>query len=246
MTAAMRRFAPGLLCGLALLLIPIAIPAQAAKARPRATAIGYTRDAQQVLAKARAAAGGAGWNYLRGWHETGKLGTSAYETWQDPLRYGLRVEVRQADGPHVHGFNGQGAWTIDPSGRAAGTGEPGPVAAARTEAFFGVYGFFYPGRFDAHGDYLGVRQAGGRAFDVVEAKPWSGAARQLWFDRATHLLARMVETGGPTFEFSDYRKVGPVRVAFRIETAGDPVRTRQIDTLTFVPADRAMFSLPRD
>jgi hypothetical protein len=81
---------------------------------------------------------------------------------------------------------------------------------------------------------------------VVEVKPWSGAARQLWFDRATHLLARMVEADGPTYELSDYRKVGPVRVPFRIALVGDPARTRQVDTLTFVPADREMFSLPRD
>lgn len=244
MTAAMRRFASGLLWGLALLAVPAS--AEAAKARPRATAIGYTRDAQRVLAQARAAAGGSGWNYLRGWHETGQAGGVAYETWQDPLRYGLRVERHEADGVHVHGFNGQGAWTIAPSGRAEGTGDAGPVAAARAEAFYGVYGFFYPGRFDAHGDYLGVRQVGGRAFDVVEVKPWNAAARQLWFDRRTHLLARAAEAGGRTLAFSDYRKVGPIRVAFRIETEGEPSQTRQIEALTFVPADRAFFSLPRE
>jgi len=243
MTDTARRFA--LSCGLAFALAAIG-PAEAAKPRSRANAIGYTRDAQQVLARARAAAGGAGWNFLRGWHETGKLGGVPYEAWQDPLRYGLRVEVREADGLHVHGFNGQGAWTIAASGQASGTGDAGPVAAARTEAFYGVYGFFYPGRFDAHGDYLGVRQAGGRAFDVVEVKPWSGAARQLWFDRTTHLLARMVEANGPTYELSDYRKVGPVRVAFRIDLAGDPAHSRRIEELTFVPADRAKFSLPRE
>jgi hypothetical protein len=246
MTAAMRRFVRGLSWGLCIALALAVVSVEAAKPRPRATAIGYTRDAAQVLVRARAAAGGAGWNYLRGWHETGKLGGVPYETWLDPLRYGLRVEVREAGGVAVHGFNGQGAWTIAPSGQVTGTGDAGPVAAARTEAFYGVYGFFYPGRFDAHGDYLGVRQVGGRAFDVVEVKPWSGAARQLWFDRQTHLLARMVEANGPTYEFSDYRKVGPVQVAFRIAVAGDPARTRQIEELTFTPTDRAKFSLPRD
>jgi hypothetical protein len=246
MKAGMRRFVLGLL----LVLAPAVVcpPADAAKPRPRATAIGYTRDAARVLSQARAASGGAGWNFLRGWHETGKLGGAAYETWQDPLRYGLRVEVRAPDGLHVRGFNGQGAWTIAPSGEARGTGDPGPVGLARAEAFFGVYGFFYPGRFDAHGDYLGVRQLSGRAFDVVEVKPWNGPGRQLWFDRRTHLIARMVETGGSaplTYEFSDWRKVGPVRVAFRIESPGDPALTRQLESLSFVPADRGLFSLPR-
>src|SRR5258706_7386833 len=104
----MRR----IVLGLALILAPAALPApaQAAKARPRAAAIGYTRDAQRVLIQARAAAGGAGWNYLRGWHETGHLDGVVFETWLDPLRYGLRAEVHAAKGVAVHGFNGLGAW----------------------------------------------------------------------------------------------------------------------------------------
>jgi hypothetical protein len=254
MTAAMRRFVLGL--ALALTSAAVRPPAQAAAshklgARPRATAVGYTHDAQRVLAQARAAAGGAAWNYLRGWHETGHRDGVAYETWLDPLRFGLRVEVHTPQGLQVHGFNGLGAWKIAPGGEATGTGDEGPVGQARAEAFYGVYGFYFPGRFDAHGDYLGTRQLGGRAFDVVEVKPWSGAARQLWFDRHTHLLARMVDANGPkpvTVELSDYRKVGPVKVAFRyVAQATDEAvaEVRQLDSLAFTPADRAMFSLPR-
>lgn len=249
MTKRARRFA----LGLALFLAAAAISpsASAAKARPRAKAIGYTRDAQRVLAQARGAAGGDGWNFLRGWHETGRVDGVAYETWIDPVRYGLRVEVHAAGGLQVHGFNGLGAWKIAPGGEATGTGDPGPVGEARAEAFYSIYGFFFPGRFDAHGDYLGTRQLAGRSFDVVEVKPWSGAARELWFDRRTHLLARMVDRAGPkpvTTELSDYRKVGPLKVAFRyVVERGDgaPAQVRQVETLTFTPADRAMFSLPR-
>ena len=36
-------------------------------------------------------------------------------------------------------------------------------AQARTEAFLGANGFLYPGRFDAHGESLGVRQFQGNA-----------------------------------------------------------------------------------
>jgi len=46
-----------------------------------------------------------------------------------------------------------------------------------------------------------------------------------------------------TVELSDYRKVGPVRVAFRFEVEGG--EARQVETLTFAPADRDLFSLPR-
>jgi len=225
--------------------------AAAVGAQAEARGQGYSRDAQRVLSQARTASGGAGWNFLRGWHETGRDGAAAYEAWLDPLRYGLRVESHEPDGLHTHGFNGQGAWHILPNGATSGGGEGPLVAEARTEAFFAVYGFLFPGRFDASGRYIGQRRLRNRSFDVVEVKPWGGRARNLWFDRRTHLLSRMVEGDGPhplTFELSDYRRVGPVLVAFRqTRDDGDPggPRQRQLDSLTFVPADRGVFSLPR-
>ena len=248
MTSAAHKFLLGPALFLAVAPALAAMPACAAKARPRASAIGYTRDAQRLLAQARTVAGGGGWNYLRGWHESGRVDGAPYEVWLDPLRYGLRVEIQTPRGPAIHGFNGLGAWTIAPGSAGVGTGDPGPVAVARGEAFYGVYGYFFPGRFDAHGDYLGVRRLAGRPCDVIEVKPWDSAARQLWFDRTTHLLVEMIEQGGPQptiFELSDYRKVGPLRVAFRITIQGPSGRqVRQIETLNFTPADRSLFSLP--
>ena len=231
------------LCALALL----AALGASASARAEARVQGYSRAAQKVLTQARAATGGNGWNLLRGWRETGHDGGLAYEAWLDPLRYGLRIEVHDgAGGVRTHGFNGQGAWQIAPGGATTGTGDGPAVVEARTEAFFRVGGFFYSGRFDAAGRYLAQRSAGGHSFDVVEVKPWGGRARELWFDRKSHLLTRMVDRSGPkpvTIEVSDYRKVGPVKVAFRYtSSAGD---TRSIEALTFTPADRNIFSLPR-
>jgi len=226
-------------------------PAEA-RARPHGghAALGYAPAAWRVIARARQASGGAGWNLLRGWHESGHQGAAAYEAWLDPLRYGLRVELREPAGLQVHGFNGQGEWRIAPGGAASGGGEATAVAQARTEAFFAVDGYFYPSRFEARGASLGVRRSGGRAFDVVEVQPWGGTPRELWFDRASHLLARSVDRSGPqpvTTELADYRKVGPVRIAFRVtrQAADGAAQVRQLDAVTFTPADRALFSLPR-
>src|SRR3569623_1308319 len=69
---------------------------------------GYSRAAARVLNQARAAAGGAGWNTLRGWHETGTRNGVAYEAWLDPVRYGMRVETRTPGGREVRGFTGLG------------------------------------------------------------------------------------------------------------------------------------------
>lgn len=238
MTTAMRKLVRGV--GLAL--------AFAATAHAQ----GYSPTAQQVLARARTAAGGAGWNRLAGWHETGRENGVGYEIWLDPLRYGMRLETHEPAGLRVHGFNGGGDWQIAPGGAVTGLDVTKLVSDTRTEAFFRTYGYFYPGRFDARGEYLGVRNAQNRAFDVVEVKPWGGKPRELWFDRRTHLLGRMVDRSGASpviVQLSDYRKAGPVRVAFRftLQDTGQPAaaQERQVESLAFTPVDRTLFSLPR-
>ena len=209
-------------------------------------------DAQAAIDRARAVSGGKAWNGLRGWHESGADGSATYERWIDPLRYGLRVETRERPGVTVlRGFNGAGEWAVTADGQRTGDGEAGPVAVARTEAFYGVYGFLFPSRFEARSLYLGDRRANGRSFDVVLLQPWGAAGRELWFDRSTGLLGRMVEHGAGgrtvTTELSDYRKVGPVKAAFRFvsdDAPGGAFRVRQLKSLDFAPADRALFSLP--
>ncbi|MDB5494800.1 MAG: hypothetical protein JWP86_2137 [Phenylobacterium sp.] len=228
--------------GLAVACLVVAAPAQAQ---------GYSRTAQRVLAQARAAAGGAGWNTLRGWHEVGVQGGVRYEAWLDPVRYGLRIETREPAGPAVRGFNGGGEWRISAAGAVTGVDVSKTINQARTEAFYRVHGYFYPGRFDARGDYVGVRKFQGQAFDVVTVKPWGAAPRELWFDRRTHLLGRMVDRSGDrplAWDFSDYRHVGAIRVAFRISAepgAGPTPDERVIETLEFAPVNRDLFSLPR-
>lgn len=245
MTSRFRKLARKLTWAAGILMACAAATAAQAEARGQ----GYSRQAQRVLTQARAATGGSGWNFLRGWHETGHEGGAAYEAWLDPLRYGLRVEVHEAGGGvRTHGFNGQGAWQIAPGGVTTGSGDGELVAQARTEAFFGVNGFLFSGRFDAAGRYIGLRQAGGHSFDVVEVKPWGGRARELWFDRRSHLLTRIVERAGPrptTIEVSDYRRVGPILVAFRFTPDGPDAQPHTVESLTFLPADRNIFGLPR-
>jgi hypothetical protein len=228
----------------AVLLSPAAVGAQS-----------LSPQAKQVVAKARSASGGEEWNALRGWRADGWRRTGAqaevrYEGWFDPLRYGFRVETREPGGLHIRAFNGQAVWEILPSGVATGGDDRDTLIAARNEAFLAVNGFFYPQRFTTRGTYVGVRQAQGRSFDVVSLQPGGGAFQELWFDRDTHLLGRVVDRTGPrsiVTEFSDYRKVGPVKVAFRTTVDdGDPAhfQERRIERVVFIPIDRTRFSLP--
>jgi hypothetical protein len=212
---------------------------------------GYSPPARQVISRAFAATGGSGWYLLRGWHETGRRDGTAYESWIDPLRYGLRVETRPPQGLHIEGFNGQAVWEVLPSGAITAVNDHAALAGARTEAFFAANCWLFPGRFDARGDYVGVRRFQGRAYDVLRVQPWNGQPRELWFDQQSHLLARIVDRTGArpsAVSVSDYRRVGPVRVPFRYTPepgAFAGALARQRETLAFAPADRDLFSLNR-
>ena len=123
------------------------------------------------------------------------------------------------------------------------------MAVSATRARVGCAGWSIPSRhaalFDAGDSHL-ARYA--TRFDVVEVKPYGGKARELWFDRRSHLLGRIVDRSGPrpvTVSLSDYRRVGPVQVAIRFTVEGAPGQDRQVESLTFQPADRDRFGLPR-
>jgi hypothetical protein len=207
--------------------------------------------AARVISRAFVATGGSGWYMLRGWRETGRRGGIAYESWIDPVRYGLRTETREAEGLRIDGFNGQAVWQVQPTGAMTAVNDHAALAQARTEAFFAANGYLFPGRFDARGDYLGVRRLQGRAYEVVRVQPWNGLPRELWFDQQSRLLARIVDRAGPkasALRVSDYRRIGPVRIPFRFtpEAGGEAgALARQRETVAFPPADRDLFSLNR-
>jgi hypothetical protein len=237
--------------GIAILRRVLATLAVAAALMGGAAQAQSSPAAQKVLDRARAASGGAGWNQLRGLHETGQDAGVRYERWSDPLRYGARTETYAPAGKLIQGYNGGGEWRILANGVITGSTDRAFLAQVRADAFFGAYAYFYPSRFDVRGALLGVRQSQGRSFDVVRIEPVGGRARQLWFDRKTGLLGLMVEDGAAkpvTVEVSDYRRVGPVLVPFRFSTYGGDLakpRERQVENLDFRPADRTLFSLPR-
>jgi hypothetical protein len=121
----------------------------------------------------------------------------------------------------------------------------------RSDAFFGGYGYFHPGRFDQRGAMVGVRKDGGADFDVVRIEPLGGEPRDLWFDRRTGLLALIVDETGPRqsrTELSDYRRVGGLLLPFQTLTWGGNRAVSEslvLETIEIVAVDRGLFSLPR-
>jgi hypothetical protein len=211
-----------------------------------ASAQGYSPAAKQVIERARQASGGAGWNEVRGYAEKGKLGGVQYRAWYDPVRYGARVETDEAGGKLVHGFNGVADWQIQPSGKIIGADDRVTMAQARTAAFIAVHGWFYPSRFGADGAHIGVRSSHGKSFDVLRVQPVGGEARELWFDRRSGLLTRIVDPSGAkpvTIELSDYRRVGAVSLPFKASTDRGGLRQdKVVEEMLLQPADRAQFS----
>jgi hypothetical protein len=204
----------------------------------------YSAAAQRVLNQARSVSGGPGWNTIRGIHETGRRAGVRYESWRDPVRYGQRVETHEAAGKRVRAFNGAAEWQILPTGQATGADDIATVARARSEAFFGSFGYFFPSRYDIRTAYVGVRKQGDRTFEVIVVRPAGGLPRELWFDRRTSLLARIINRSGPaptTTEVLDYRRVGAIMAPFKYVTDGVE---RSVEAIDFRATDRDIFSLP--
>lgn len=206
----------------------------------------------EVLRRAQAASGGAAaWNAFRGLHETGTEDGVSYERWLDGLRYGDRLTLKAPGGERRYGYNGSGAWWR-PVGSGTWRGsEIELLRRARSEAFFGGYAYYFQGRFDLRSGFVGERQSGGQAYTVIWVHPSGGEPRDLWFDRKTGLLARMVDRTGDrprTVELSDYRKVGKLLLPFKQVMYGGELtkpRERRIEKIEAVTPDRALFSLPR-
>ena len=243
--AKLRRFLPAM----SLRLLPIILALLALGGACGRAEAQVSPAAQKVLQRAFAASGGAGWYMIRGWRETGRRDGQTYESWIDPVRYGLRVETRGPKGLSIEGFNGQAVWRVRPDGAIEAVNDHATLAQARTEAFFAASCWMFPGRFDARGDYVGVRSLQGRSYEVVRVQPWGGLPRELWFDAQTRLLGRIVDRSGKTgaVRLADYHRIGPVLIPFRLTPEGgaEGPLVRQRESLVFAPAERELFSLDR-
>ena len=165
----------------------LALPAGAAASSQKALAI---------LAEIKAASGGDAWDKVTGWHETGVHGTTAYETWLDYQHYGSLFKQTRDDHIRLRGFNGTIAWDRGPDGRVVVSTEKSRLAEARTTAYASINGFLFPDRFPARFDYLRAASEGDRQYDVLRITPESANAFELWVDRATHLVAKLIDRTG--------------------------------------------------
>jgi hypothetical protein len=210
--------------------------------------------AAALLAEAKAASGGAAWDALGGWHETGVAIVGdvqgRYDTWVDLRRMGMANHHVLAGASQTRGFDGTTVWLVDSAGRLHASQAPADVATARQGAYVSAWGFFFPDRFPAQRVFIGTATVDGADFDIVRATPEGGLPMELWIDRRTHLVSRMVDRSGPHTSvaiLSDFRTVGGVVTPFVVaESDGDPKHTLELHlgAIDFSPVDPARFAPP--
>lgn len=178
---------------------------------------------QEVLARTKAAAGGAEWDRVRTmrirWEaEEGGLKGTVDETddlvamrYVDTWDFGVRSGA--------FGFNGKIIWSQDSSGLSQVQEGSDAREGVTNEAYRRSLAYWYPERWPAKLEYKGDEQDGGSRFLLLKVTPDGGRPFELWFDSKTHLLARIVEmtaTGPLKVFLSDYREIDNLRIAFHL------------------------------
>jgi hypothetical protein len=132
----------------------------------------------ELLAQAKAASGGAAWDQLGGWHESGAAIVAdtqgSYDTWCDLHRIGMTNHHVLGGVTQTRGFDGSVVWLDDGVNPVRVIQAPQALASARQGAYVSAWGFFFPDRFAAQRIYIGSTSADGSDFDVVQVTPLDG------------------------------------------------------------------------
>ena len=234
----------------AALLLAVSVAPSNAQTRA-ATAV----DPREILEAAKQASGGAAWDALRAQHSKVSLTTSGLaghaERWADMAtgRSLLRYELGPIAG--IVGYDGAIAWSQDASGPPRAETADVARELAVNAAYRDRLAFWYPGRGSAEIVYRGVTEDDGAEFDVIRITPRGGRLFELWINRQTHLIERLLERDGQqtrTEHYMDFRTVQGVQIPFRVRsTRGDPKYDELVvvDALEYnAPLGNVAFGLP--
>jgi hypothetical protein len=195
--------------------------------------------ADALIDAAKAASGGAAWDKVITWHETGTVAAGGlsgrYETWLDLTSLHNSSEFSLGPSTGSNGWDGQRAWTTDSSKEVRVETSKETLAQAIQDAYRTGYGFYFPQRFPAKREYAGTRTADGKSYEAVKLTPQGAEPFEVWFDPTTHRIAREVQLTGAmphTFIVSDFAPFGALQVPKKtIDRVGhDP----KFDTVTEV------------
>jgi hypothetical protein len=121
------------------------------------------------------------------------------------------------------GWDGKESWTLDQTGLVIVDGSVLGRSTAVNQAYFGNYDLWVPGYGGATVAWGGSRNEKGKSYDVLSVEPpKSRLMVEVWFDRATHLPVKMVQTAGPmvtTTTLADFKPVDGLMVPDRVDTS---------------------------
>lgn len=185
-----------------------------------APAFAQTQDrAQALIDAAKQSTGGSAWDQVVTWHETGTVAggglQGTYESWADLTSLHDTSAYTLGPDSGSNGWDGKRAWTTDSSREVRVETSKEAVTQAIQDAYRGSYAFYFPKRFAAKREYTGPRSADGKPYDAVKITPEGADAFELWFDPATHRIAREVQLTGATphtYIVSDYAAFGGLQV----------------------------------
>jgi len=212
--------------------------------------------AEEVLAKAKRAAGGDAWDTIRTTYTKAKLTTSGLtgqtESWEDNLtgRYLEKYQLGPTSG--ADGFDGKMVWSQDSSGEPRAEGAENARQGAADEAYRTAMAYWFPQRWPAQIECTGQKQERGKTFQVLRITPQGGRPFDLWFDATTYLIDHTVEKADietRSTYLSDYRTVHGVKVPFALRSTNGDTKYDQFAELEKVefnaPVEDAQFRMPQ-
>ncbi len=200
----------------------IALAANATTAAP-------VPSASQILAQAKAAAGGSALDTVKTVHLTERvqvMGASGTGQEYDDLTTGHFAQTMEL-GPisNGNGFDGRQAWVQDPSGDAWPVGDFTSTHAAMSAAYLTSLSYWYPQRRPGATAYAGTAHDASGTYWVIRATPAGGFPIDIWIDTTTSLIHREVVRipGGrdSIATMSDYRHAGDFVVPFATQTTAN-------------------------
>ena len=185
----------------------------------------HAEDAASVLARSKAASGGAAWDGARSWHGDGTLSAGGlsgeYHVTVDLLG-GRSVDTYKLgaiDG--ADGYDGKFAWARDPGGEVAALDTPDAIRRARSQAWLDAHAYWFPQRISSTLGKVENKEIDGKRYAVLSATPHDGDPVTLWFANDNAELVRIVQRQGQdtaTTLLDDYRDANGVRLPFHVVT----------------------------
>ncbi len=238
------------------LFLALAIAGLAAtKAAAAEPAGSKTADPAGILSKVKQATGGDAWDAIRTDHVKAKLTTGGMdgtiEAWDDVLKGRFVDHVALGPVTQTQGFDGGIVWSQDTSKQVRKEEGGDEREGTANEAYRRSLSYWYPDRRPGTLEYAGLKEEGGRQFQVVRITPKDGRPFDLWIDAATFLPDHVVEKMAietRTTYLSDYRPVEGVKVPFAIRSTNGETRYDQIIALESIefnrPVEEAAFAMP--